>query len=304
MQIQLRPQPAPPPRSLASGVHAAIKKAKTPPPVLASDVLREDLAPLEPGRRASKFWDAGVALVYLAVGVCLRFDVGVNGVDPRASAVCLAAAAATAVTAIAPFPYLWRAVVGGGVGALVVVLGLAGAGPLRWLAQGSSAWLEAMRVVTCVVLPAALLFRSHYRAYNRGRVLLAVAFAMATPFLIAEALVITAHGQSIARLGAALAVTGALSGLLAFTSAPTTRVSAWCAEALTALLALELGLRALYLPSPAGPLAYPLTAVAFFAAVVPMALGVFQTLACRYACEARLVDVHRPSREPDAPSNE
>jgi hypothetical protein len=303
MQIHLRPQPAPSPRTVASGVHAAIRKAKTAPPILASEVLREDLAPLEPGRRASKFWDGGVALVYFIVGVCLRFDLGVSGVNARASAICLAAAAATAVTAVAPFPYVWRAVVGGVVGAAVVLLGFAQMGPLAWLLDGSGPWIEAGRVVTCIAVPAALLFRSHYRAYNRGRILLGAAFALSTPFLVAEA-TLTAQGPAVARIGAALALTGTLSALLAFTAAPTTRVSAWCAEALTALLALELGLRQLYLPGAAGPLVYPLAAVAFFAAVVRMALGVFQTLACVYAREARMVDIHRPSQEPDAPSSD
>jgi len=137
MQTQPRPQRAHPPRPLTSGVHAAAVKKKTPPPVLASEVLREDLAPIEPGRRASRLWDAGLALLYLGVGVCLRFDLGVSGVSPDAGAACLAAAAAVAATALVPFPYLWRAIVGGVIGAAVVVLGLAGGGPSRfWLALG------------------------------------------------------------------------------------------------------------------------------------------------------------------------
>ena len=60
MQTQPRPRRAHPPGPLASGVHAAVrKKMKTPPPILASDVLREDLAPIEPGRNASRLWDGG-----------------------------------------------------------------------------------------------------------------------------------------------------------------------------------------------------------------------------------------------------
>ena len=80
-------------------------------------------------------------------------------------------------------------------------------------------------------------------------------------------------------------------------AAPTIATTAWCAQALTALVALEIGLRQLYVPplSGAGPIAYALTGVAFFTAVVPMALGLFQTLAAVYAPEARLVDIHRPS---------
>ena len=77
------------------------------------------------------------------------------------------------------------------------------------------------------------------------------------------------------------------------------------AQALTALVSLELGLRQFYAPrlAGAGQLAYPLTALAFFASVVPIALGLFQTFAAIYAREARKVDVHRPS-EPEAPPSE
>jgi hypothetical protein len=308
MQTQPRPRRAQPPRPLASGVHAAVKKKlKTPPPILASDVLREDLAPIEPGRNASRLWGGAAALLYLSVGIGLRLNLGVSDLAPQASAISLAAAAACGATALVPFPYLWRAIVGAAIGATVVTLGLLRAGPLALLtAPYSSAWIEILRVVTCIALPAALLFRSSYRAYQRGRALLGVAYALAAPFLIHECIAMT-HGPLIAQVGAALALAGALSGLFAFMSAPTTATTAWCAQALTALLALELGLRQLYAPrlSGAGPLAYALTAVAFFTAVVPMALGLFQTLAAVYASEARLVDVHRPSQpneESQAPS--
>ncbi|HKQ68722.1 MAG TPA: hypothetical protein VJT73_05250 [Polyangiaceae bacterium] len=281
---------------------------KAPPPVLASDVLREDLAPLEPGRRASRLWDGVIALIYVGVAVCLRFDLGMGGVSNEAGAVCLAAAAASGATAIVPFSYLWRAAVGAVIGAGVVSLGLLGIGPLALLVEpGSPSWLETFRVVTCVTIPAALLFRSHYRAYRKGRVLLALAFAVALPFLVEKSFLLTT-GPVMSRVGAGLAAAGALSGLLAFMSAPTTAVTMWCAEALTALVAVDVGLRQFYQAAPAGagPLAYPLVALAFFAAVVPIALGLFQLLAAIYAREARLVDVHRPSQpepaEEPAPS--
>jgi len=305
MQTDSRPQRAHPPRPLASGVRSAIVKKKTPPPILASEVLREDLAPIEPGRRASRLWDGGLALLYLAVGVCLRFDLGISGVSPDAGAACLAAAAAVAATALVPFPYLWRALVGGIIGALVVALGLFGGGPLALLTgPGSTPWVEPFRVLTCVALPAALLFRSHYRAYPLGRVLLGGAFVLALPFLVHEA-ILTTQGAPIARIAAGLALVGPLSALFAFMSSPTTSMTALCAQSLTALLALELGLRQFYAPRPvgAGPLAFALTGVAFFASVVPMALGLFQTLAAIYAREARQVDVHRPS-EPEPPESE
>jgi hypothetical protein len=278
-------------------------KKKTPPPILASEVLREDLAPLEPGRRASRWWDGGVALLFLAVGVCLRFGFGVSSISPQAGAICLAAAAATGATGLVPFPYLWRAVGGGSAGAIVVALGLFGAGPLALLAGPvSNPLTEVFRVMTCVTIPAALLFRTHYRAYERGRLLLAVAFILALPFL-ASAVMVAIDGPAMAKLGAGLAITGALLGLVAFMSAPTTLVGAWCAQLLTALIAADIGLRQAYAPPApgSGEWAYALTGVAFFASVVPIALGLFQTWAAAYAREARLVDVHRPSAPETAP---
>jgi len=305
MQTQSRPGRAHPPRSPASSAHTAPAKAakkKTPPPILASDVLREDLAPIEPGRRASRWWDGGVALLFLAVGVCLRFGLGVANISPQAGAICLAAAAATGATGLVPFPYLWRAVVGGLAGATVMALGLFGAGPLALIAHPvSNPLTEIFRLLTCVAVPAALLFRSHYRAYERGVLLLAVAFVLALPFL-ASSMLIALDGPTMARVGAGLAITGALLGIIAFMSAPTTLVSAWCAQVLTALIAADIGLRQLYAPRPpgSGDLVYVLTGVTFFASVVPIALGLFQTWAAVYAREARLVDVHRPSA-PDPP---
>jgi hypothetical protein len=280
-------------------------KKKTPPPVLASEVLREDLAPLEPGRRASRWWDGGIALLFLAVGVCLRFGFGVSTLSPRAGAICLAAAAATGATGLVPFPYLWRALVGGLAGATVIALGLLEAGPLALLAEPTSNPLtEVFRVVTCVTIPAALLFRSHYRAYERGRLLLALAFVLALPFL-ASAVIVAIDGAPMAKLGAGLAITGSLLGLIAFMSAPTTLVSAWCAQVLTALIAADIALREFYAPRApeSGHFTYVLTSVAFFASVVPIALGLFQTWAAAYAREARLVDIHQPSAvEPAPPS--
>jgi hypothetical protein len=308
MQTQSRSGRAHPPRSLGSGVHPAPTKSvkkNTPPPVLASEVLREDLAPLEPGRRASQWWDGIVALLFLAIGVCIRFGFGVGSVSPQASAICLAAAAATGATGLVPFPYVWRAAVGGLAGATVVALGIFGIGPLALMALAPSNPLaELFRVVTCVAIPAALLFRSHYRAYERGRMLLAIAFVLALPFFASSAM-FAIEGPVMAKVGAGLAVTGAMLGLVAFMSAPTTLMSAWCAQLLTALITADICLRQVYAPVPAGggQYAYLLTGVAFFASVVPIGLGLFQTWAAVYAREARLVDVHRPSApEPPPPS--
>jgi hypothetical protein len=303
MQTQTRPQKAQPPRSPTSGLHAAIiTKMKTPPPILASEVLCEDLAPLEPGRNASRLWDVGFGALYLAIGVALRFGFG-PGADGNAGAVCLAAAAASCATAIAPFPYLWRAIVGGLIGAAIVSVGLGGAGPLALLASpGSSVGAELSRTLALVVLPATLLFRSHYRAFARRRILVAVSFLAALPFAVSEVLTLLA-GPIVMRLGAGIALTAVLSALCALASTPTITVSAWAAQSLVAVAALDIGLRDTYLPAPAhgGVFAYAVTAVAFFAAVVPMALGLFQALASIYAPRARIAAAVRMRAPEETP---
>jgi hypothetical protein len=305
MHSHSRPSWAQPGRARASGVPTAIagRQHQTPPPVLASEVLREDLAPIEPGRLASRFWGAGAAVVLVAVGLCLRWDLGVS--SPVAETVCFAVAAAQAATAVVPLSYLWRAMVGASVCLAAVVLGLLGGGPLALLtAPGlSGPWAEIFRLVAAVVLPAAILFRSHYRAYGRGRVLLAVAFALAIPFLINEGALFVQAESPVAQIGPGTAIAIVLLTVFAFVGAPATSVTAVCAVVLGISIALDIGMRQAYLPPPtgSGPLSHALTAAAFVACTSPIAMGLFQLLSAIYAHEARLVDVRQPPVEDAAP---
>jgi len=185
----------------------------------------------------------------------------VTRVSPDAGAACLAAGVGVGATALVSFPYLWRAIVAGGIGAGVIVLGLFGGGPLALLASpGSETWVEICRAVTCVVLPAALLFRSHYRAYPRGRVILAAAFVLSLPFLVHEAVLTTSGARGRSRSGGPRFARTPHRAVRVHVGADTA-TTAWCAQALTFCLALELALRALYtIPVlGAGPLTYPLT---------------------------------------------
>lgn len=296
--MQTDPHPdAAPPRPGASGVHAAIKR--TPAPVLASDALREDLAPIEPGRSASRLWDACLAAGFLVVGICLKLGLGVTGASPDAASVCLAAAAATGATAVVPFPYLWRALVGALVGLVVTIIGLQGGGPLALLALPgvSSRLSESLRVLAAVAIPAALLFRAHYRAYRRGRVILAVAFAVALPFLVQQGMVVAGSDALLGRVGSTVAICAVLCSLFAFLDAPTTSAIAWWGGLVTGAIAFDVGLRQFYVGpgAPGGVVAHVLTAAAFITSVSPMALGLFQILAAVYAKDARRIDVHQAS---------
>jgi len=307
MHSQSRPSRAQPGRAQASGVHAAVagRQHETPPPVLASEVLREDLAPIEPGREASRFWGAGAATVLAGVGICLYLGLGGAPLPPRAGTVCLAVAAAEAATAIVPLPYLWRAMVGAAVCLAALVAGLLGTGPLGLLSvPGISGPLgEVFRTLAALVLPAAILFRSHYRAYGRGRVLLAIAFALALPFLVGQAQKVVEASTPALQIGPAIAITVVLVTIVAFLGAPTTSTTVFCAVLLGVSIALDIALRRADVPEGGGPWAHMLTAAAFVACTSPVAMGLFQLLAAIYAPDARLVDVRQPPPETEPRSS-
>lgn len=305
MQTNVRSeQGPPPPRSLKSGMRPALHPVR-PPPVLASEALRDELAPLEPARRASRYWDAGLAAGFALVGLAHLEGLGVTGESPSAAAVCFAAAVVMGAIASAPLRYLARAVVGALLGLTVVAIGLRGGGPLALLAAPgvSTRAVEGWRVLAATVLPAALLFRSHYRAFRVGRALILGAFALSIPYALhAAELLLAGHG-TLPRAGAAIGLVAIVSSLFALAeAAPTTTATAWWSELLTASIALEVGLRFFYADAPAGSgaLAFPLAALSLVLAASPMALGLFQVLACTYAHDARRVDVHAPPKE-DSP---
>jgi hypothetical protein len=253
---------------------------------------------------ASRLWNAAAALILVGVGICLRLDLGVSA---GAGTVCLAVAAAEAATAVVPLPYLWRAMVGASVCLAAVLAGLLGAGPLGLLsAPGlSGPWTEVFRVVAAVVLPAAILFRSHYRAYRRGRVLLAIAFALALPFLVRQGVLVVQAESLVAQIGPGAAIAIVLVIVFAFLGTPTTAATVYCTALLGVGIALDVCLRQAYEPPPAasGPLSHVLTAAALVACTSPIAVGLFQLLAAIYAPEARLVDVRQHRPEDEAPAS-
>src|SRR5512140_3031445 len=96
-----KPSRVHPQASAGTGVRPSARKRSTPPPVLASEALREDLAPFEPGRTMTRVCHVATAVVLLGVGIALRAGLGVVAGPPSADAVCAAAAAATGATAVA-----------------------------------------------------------------------------------------------------------------------------------------------------------------------------------------------------------
>src|SRR5690349_2779618 len=89
---------------------AGRKQARQHPKlVLASEALKEDIAPLEPGRGAGRLGIGGVALALLLLGLAMRFGVGRGALPANASSVTFAAAGAALAVAALPFSYPIRA---------------------------------------------------------------------------------------------------------------------------------------------------------------------------------------------------
>src|SRR5580658_10391339 len=129
-------------------------------PILASDILREEIAPLAPARSALR-----ALLVPLSLGLLIWGGASLAGLTPgppfEASAAFITAGAA-GLAALIPGPYGARAVLAILAGFLPLVLGVRGEGPLALLgAQGEVA--AGSGVVLATLLPASLFFRSQYR---------------------------------------------------------------------------------------------------------------------------------------------
>src|SRR5262249_29293183 len=138
-----------------------------PPPrlVLASEALREDMAPIEPDGKVGRQAIGGVAVALALLGVPLRQGTERALIGDTAGSLSFAAAGAAAALAACPFSYTVRASAVLFLGLLLMALGLDGTGPLAGLHVESTVWLELTRLLVLATLPAALLFRARYRAY-------------------------------------------------------------------------------------------------------------------------------------------
>ncbi len=286
-------------RGPTSGVHRAIV---TPKPLLASEVLREELAPYQPARRAGRLWLTGVCISLVLLGVALRLGLGVPGARSDGATIAFSVAGAAAAVAILPFPYALRAGVAWLLAAALVLLGLSASGPLAGLAVAKSRLDDLARLLVLATLPAALLFRARYRAYRPARWVLALTLGLSLPFLALEAGIVLEPGASVlTRLAAGLSIAAVLSGLFGFMGAGTTGGgSVWAALVLT-VLTVEVGVRELTSPLRGAPLAHGVTAIGLCCAAILATLGGFQLLAAGLARDARRLS---SPREPVLPALE
>jgi hypothetical protein len=276
-----------------------LSRAPRKGPLLASEVLRDDAAPLEPGRRSIRVWLTLIAAAVALLGWAFSRGAGVPGIEAESAALSLSAAGTLVAIAVLPFPYGIRASLGLLIALTTMVLGLRGAGPLAGLAVDDGLLRDALRLLAVTALSAALMFRSTYSEYGRSKVLLLSAFGLALPFLGAEVLlVVDTSVNLLSKAWAGLNTLLILATLLGLMNA----ASGVGANAMAGLLHLlipgEIALRA-WSPlagQEAGHLTYPLTAGAFSLATLLGSLCLFQLLSWVLAPDARRRTEVRPAR--------
>ena len=285
-------EPAMAHRSIAADTASGGSDADRPPPrrlVLASEALREDMAPLEPDRRVGRQVVCGVAVALGLLGIPLRQHAERALVGDTAASFAFASAGAAAALASLPFSYPVRALAIFILGSTLMVLGADGVGPLAGLRIGSTMELELTRLVVLCCLPGALLFRARYRGYPRARVMLGLALLAATPFAISRGLVAAdSAGTVVDRVAAGVDLAVILAGLFGFMGADTTGGGSVWASLVIGCLSLDIVLREL--GSPIGMrlwAEHATTAVATACAATLTSVGAYHLLAARLAWDAR-----------------
>jgi hypothetical protein len=266
-------------------------------PLLASEALMEDLAPVEPARGAALAWCAGMGSAFLIFGSLPLLGLLPGGLE--AAVPWLVTGVISLVASITRVTYRQRAVAMVVLGLLSGVVALQGAGGALMRAGGGAAWGLA-RLFAAVALPAALLFRSRYRAYAGARVFLGTALAISLPFGVHTAMSLVGSG-TLTQVGAVAVLLVLAASLGGFMGSETTGAGAYIAPATVGVLAADLGLgglrHGLLLGAGTG-------AVAFAGAAGLASLGIFQILAWRFAEDARRIDLHSRGRESQAPPSE
>lgn len=280
--------------------HDASRSSVVRPPILASEVLREELAPIEPGRITLRLWLTGMSACMAAIGVLIWF-----GYLPDSSeAACLALGAAGLTLLATLVPYALRGVLVSVAGLTVIVFGLLGRGPLHALVPAHKEVFTGLaRVLAATCLPAALLFRARYRAYRGARIALVFGLLLAAP-AVAHAGLVIASGPSIARVTSALVVLSVLTSLLGFMGSGTTGASTAWAIAVVVTIGIDLSLPVLW-PTPAlkPHLSQVETGIVFVVSCALTAIGLFKILASVLAGDARRVDVLGQEPAAEQPSD-
>jgi hypothetical protein len=281
--------------SSSAPIEAAAPSVK--PPILASDILREEVAPLAPASSAMRRW-----LLALAAGFGLLGGAYFEGLLPTAE-LAVTASLVTAAAAVLAWlvPYTARACLAVLAGLMPLALGAALKGPLALL--GSEGDLPAgASLVLVTLLPAALFFRAQYRAFGAARAFLVVALLLAIPgvFFLGQGAV-TGGTPVLLRAADVLVVTAVLTSFAGFLGPETTGAcTIWGAALLVLAPARQLVATSLGEASGSKLAVAAAEAVGVALAATVVSVGLYQLLAAALARRARMVDVHRivgPSAE-------
>ncbi|MBI4705332.1 MAG: hypothetical protein HY744_29860 [Deltaproteobacteria bacterium] len=280
-----------------AGSAPAIDELPPSRPVLASEALMDDVAPVRPWGAAARWWCGALGLLFAALAFAPRAG-GAPDWAPGGTA-HYAIGAATLAAAGLPLSYLWRAVLmlllALGCGAL----GILKAGPAHVLAFSTGDWGVA-HLFAAVALPGALLFRARYRAYGGARYLLAAALLLALPFAGYALVAMLRVSAPSLQVAAGVALAGVALSLIGFAGTEAlTGVCGYLAGVLVVAVSAVLGAEVVVARGEdAAQLWGPLASVAGFGAATVMgALGFFQLLAAQLWREAREVDLDRPESE-------
>jgi hypothetical protein len=300
------PRPGMPPMSTTSLPSSSERAPSSPPaaakpPILASDILREEIAPLAPARSAIRGLLLPLVLGFAAWAAASAFGwtsgTGAPPGPPFEAGVALVTAAA-ALAALFGGPYAARASLATVAGMTPLVLGARGQGPLASIAAGGLAGGASLVVIT--ILPAALFFRSQYRAFVAARWLLAATLVLALPTVYFLALEALAAGPPLLRGLDAMAAAAVLTSLGGFLGPETTGAcTTWGVLILTTYAARVFGASWLGQSSVDLPLAVAIGLGEGVAGAVA-SVGIYQLLASLFARRARKADIHKilgPSAE-------
>ncbi|KYF49583.1 hypothetical protein BE08_41185 [Sorangium cellulosum] len=286
-------QPAPSPAITIEEPPPSARETVTKP-LLASEALMEDLAPMRPAQDAARIWCAAVGVGFLFLGGLSLAGLRPDGVVAGPPAFVLGIVAL--FTALTSVSYRQRAVAMVVLGAIATVLGLE--------SSGTAFGWGAARAVAAIALPAALVFRSRYRAYSGARWLLVAAFLVALPSFgqaVAQLALLEPH---LGQLGAAMVILAVLSSLTGFMGSETTGAGTFLAVAVVLAFTVDLvvgRIAQLGAFSP-GELVGVLSAgLAFAATSAITSFGLFQVLAWRLAADARRIDLHSRPNDKDGP---
>ena len=268
-----------------------------PKPLLASDALKEDVAPLQPAEVGARRLAAGMAALMASIAASLQL--GLAGKAPALAALSAGAAAIPLALLALRVPYRTRAYALLGLGLALLVESLAGRGPGFAVLSDPGTGLpwEIARALTATVLPAALLFRASYRAYPVARTLLAWALVLSLPFVVRSGYVVLFEHEMAARVAAGATIASILLALLGFMGSGTTAMGSAWATCLLGILAGEIALRQVFGVAD-GSLRHVIAAASFLAGSTLGAVGLFQSVSVAKAGEARCIDVRRNTEEP------